>query len=607
MQSILHTELIKQLSPYMGLLKTPSSDKPPLQWKSRTVSETNKIRLELQQLLKTEQKKEYTNSELLDRICTMCNVDEKHTRFLQSFSKSSPKRVAAALAEAILNTATMEQKSDVVFYQELQDWIDQGEKDEERIGASEEIIEAYKENATMLDLSSWGLKSIPNALKYLTHLKELDISDNKLTELPDIFASLNQLHTISLDDNKIIHFPKTLFCINRPLSVSILNTQISNTIITPSIEKKINEHGWQVSSGDGYDIFSFTKNNFLSKIKHAKANNLFVEDYVNTQRIANDDDGLEKQVQDVLLNPYHQHDKRIKNQTDFHKKSSICNFDNFRLLSCGDENNPINIFGCARLTRERPITNPKKMDRYLQDLSFIYSEVDTLIPLVDRSSDNKSLPIVNDSAGTKTHHPTNVLSMPITDFCPPRFNHFLTLANEMSPTLSSKKPKGILLFCNSGKGRTGTMMTAAKMLDEFKKLDSKSKKDLTNISLEYMPETFNGDFYNLSKTLKTTSFVGGIVQYLRKLEHDTTSSQEGLSVETDGQFKSLELFQCLLGLSEKLKETPAISDTKILETINKAGFTPETIENFFQIDYTQSAQDIILDSLNKLHITLSKT
>ena len=605
MLSILHREIIQQLSSHKDLLENPSPDKPTIKWKGRSVSETNVIRLQLQRLLKPEQKREYTNSYLLDRICKICNIDDKHKNFLQSLSKTSPKEVAAELTEAIVNTATLEQKPDEMFYQELQVWVDQGEKDERRAEASEKILLAYRENATELNLSYLDLKTLPEPLKYLTHLNKLDCSCNALTELPDIFDQLSNLSIINLDHNPISHFPETLYSINRNFTVSIIDTPLLNTKITPGIEKKLSKYSWEIG-GDITNIFDKSKEAFLSKIQVARNINLEPENYIELKQITNNnDDDFTPPVKEMLADSSHPEKNRITNQEQLQDNLTTCSFSNMRFVSCGEKNSPINIFCCEHPPRKLPSQYPSKIPNYLNTLKFIHNETDTVLSLVERDNQNQVVPFLRDCAGNTTYHPTKVLSMPIPDFSPPRYNHYLTLAKEMIISEPSKHPKGILLFCNAGRGRSGTMLTGAIMIDEFKKLDDNSRKKLCDLTRNHTPNTYRGYFPLLENDLKTTPFIGNIIDNLRKLEQDTTTDGEGRSIETRPQFRSLELLQYMLILSDKINENPTLKDSEILDLFNKEKVPKDMLELFFQTDYTQPNKQVILDAIKQFHIALS--
>ena len=231
--------------------------------------------------------------------------------------------------------------------------------------------------------------------------------------------------------------------------------------------------------------------------------------------------------------------------------------------------------------------------------------MDTVIAIVGRDKDNDIAPFFVDCAGDKNDQPTNVLSIPILDFIPPRFEHYLTLAEEMKTATSSTNPKGILICCHIGEGRTGTFLAASLIIDKFKKLSSEERKKLLNINRDYTPDTFGGKFSHLSSHFKTTSFVGEIVQNLRQLEQETIAKKVGISVETIEQFQTLEILQCMLSISEKLKDTHPISDEQILEIINEKNFFPEPLEEFFQIHNRQAGDDAILKAIKSLHKIIS--
>ena len=54
------------------------------------------------------------------------------------------------------------------------------------------------------------LKSLPNYLGELTHLKKLDLKINRLSTLPESISSLSSLEFIDLSYNKIKYLPKSI-------------------------------------------------------------------------------------------------------------------------------------------------------------------------------------------------------------------------------------------------------------------------------------------------------------------------------------------------------------------------------------------------------------
>ena len=341
--------------------------------------------------------------------------------------------------------------------------------------------------------------------------------------------------------------------------------------------------------------------------------NITPDDYETTQHITNSDN-LEQTFRN-LLKTKHGRKNRIQNLTQLQERLVSCKFTNMRFLTCGDKTGPINIFGCGQPS-QRPEKKPSDLIRideqtYFENLSFAYQEADTMIALTSRDSGhNRPYDFVTNCSGNENFCPIKVLSMPIADFAPPRFEHYHTLVEKMNiPTSDTvQRPQGILIFCGAGEGRTGTLLAATQMIDEFKKRNSESRKQLLDTTRDYTPDTFNGKFTRLTDNFKTTSFVGNIVQKLRQLEQQTTANKKGISVETPEQFQTLEILQCMLAISEKLKEEPPISDDEILEIINENQFSRETLEEFFQIDYVNRQRDAsILESVKNIHKSLSQT
>jgi Leucine-rich repeat (LRR) protein len=74
-----------------------------------------------------------------------------------------------------------------------------------------EIIAKAKERGnTELDLSHWGLTSIPRELGQLTNLRKLYLRDNRLTMLPDTLGGLVNLRELSLSRNQLRSIPDVI-------------------------------------------------------------------------------------------------------------------------------------------------------------------------------------------------------------------------------------------------------------------------------------------------------------------------------------------------------------------------------------------------------------
>ena len=634
----LHTQIIQQLSAHPELFELSMQKTKEGQFGSRSVSKRNTMQNKIIQFKKTIDNEKLSDKQLLHRVCSICAVDEKQQILLEKTCSASAKEGAIALTNTLLNTINSEQNSeeyalesdvtqvtntheniatekkttDQLFHESLQNWVTQGGNSEKRSKAADIIFYAYQHNSKELDLAMLGLTTLPSVLSQLTHINRIYLGNNELTTLPDIFKTLSQLEVISLNNNPIANFPKALLSINKYLTINLNDTPMLNTIVTTSLANKIQAHKWLITAGLSsfeYSLFDDCLSKYKNLIKYSKKSKLDLNDYITTIPIMNNNNILEDQEKNVLMAPYFKDSKRIKNHSDLQEKLAPCLFKNLRYISCGDENAPINIFGCAR-----PMNAPNmslgnhdlENKHYLHNLSFVYKEVDTILALTERDHTNTIIPFFIACAGEKNHQPTKVLSMPILDFIPPRFDHYLTLAEEMSSLPSSTKPKGIFICCEAGEGRTGTLLAAALILDKFKKLDSESRKQLLNTTRDYSPDIFGGTFSHLSSEFKTTSFIGEIVQNLRRSEQETLTDEVGISVETTDQFQTLEILQCMLAISEKLNENPPISDREILEIISEKHFNPEPLEEFFQFNPNLSKESCILEAVKKLATVFHK-
>ena len=627
MISELHTQLIKKFEVFQDLLAEPSEKKENTQWAGRSVSKSTAIKSEIKRLLVPENNEDITDIQLLDRVCTLCDVEPGKKETLRMFCGISVEIAAKALTEILVDTITKKPNSEELFNHELEDWVEKGEEGENRTKAAELIIQAYKYNSEKLDLSSLGLKSLPIVISQLTHVKSLTFSKNDLKTLPYIFEDLPALKTINLDNNPFKHFPKALHALeNNYVTVNIDNTPITFTFLTPGIKRKMCDNHWIISRlSNTKDLKAKAFENscypYEQLLKNSKDLGLRPIDFIKCQRVT-PNITLKKETEETLLHIQKNKQTRVQTQQDLKEKLSPLDLTKVRLLNLENNGSKINLFGLAtpykkflNVDDDSAVTVKRTDEEIIQDnirahavnQPFLFSEIDTLITLVDRDENNEPNSSIKDYAGSNMIHPIKkVFSIPIPDFQPPRFEHYLTLTEEMNITSPSDKPKGIAIFCGFGEGRTGTLLAASQVINEFKKLDTESKKKLLNTTRNFTPEISGGHFTFLKKDFKTTEFVGNIVQNLRKHEQETTI-KKGISVETPAQFESLEILQCMLAISEMLKDTPPVSDEQILEFINDQNFSPEPLEEFFQIDYSRPAEEVILESVKLLHASFSKT
>ena len=621
MKSELYTQLIQNLDDSTNLLDSDFKNTETRQWKGRSISEAKGMKSEINRMLKPDENENLTDKQLRQRVCTLCNVDIKQKESLELLCSTSPKEGAEALIEVLINTAEKPPMSEAQFKQEVQDWVKAGGVGTKRIIAARHITNAYTKKSITLDLS--GLKtlnSLPNVLNQLPHLEKINLSNTILTSLPDTFQNFPNLKTLNLSNTPIEHFPKSLYALkNKDVEINIDNTPITNTFITPGIKRKIHDDGWKISGQTSshekaHGLFDKSYGAYENLLVNSKKLGIKPTELIKKKRVPQSA-VLATETEEKLLQIQNQKQPRIQNKEDLKEKLGSHDLSKVRLLTLENNEGKINVFGSAcpykkiidgkdtRTVEESKADNAKA---HAANQSFIFNEVDTLITLVGRDENNEAESSIKDYAGTDTLQPVkNVLSIPIPDFQPPRLEHYTTLAKEMSGASSSKEPKSIAIFCGYGEGRTGTLLAASQVINEFKKLDSESRKQLLNTNRNFTPDTFNGTFSYLNKDFKTTPFVGNIVQNIRKSEKENPAIKVGISVETTAQFETLEILQCMLAISEQLNETPPISDEKILELINEKNFSPEPLEEFFQIDYTRPPEEVILESVKNFHKSFS--
>ena len=70
-------------------------------------------------------------------------------------------------------------------------------------------VQAVKrDNSEILDLSGLRLRSVPESLAGLKHLRELRLNDNRLTDLPESLRNLTKLTHLNLEENRLAKVPE---------------------------------------------------------------------------------------------------------------------------------------------------------------------------------------------------------------------------------------------------------------------------------------------------------------------------------------------------------------------------------------------------------------
>jgi hypothetical protein len=82
-----------------------------------------------------------------------------------------------------------------------------GSPEEAYVGAKQEINNAGRRRAAVLDLSGFGLREVPPEIGRLHYLKELALSHNQLSEFPPALVKLDELVVLDLSQNLIQALP----------------------------------------------------------------------------------------------------------------------------------------------------------------------------------------------------------------------------------------------------------------------------------------------------------------------------------------------------------------------------------------------------------------
>jgi internalin A len=93
------------------------------------------------------------------------------------------------------------------------------------------IVQARRENATILDLSAKGLTSLPSTIGQLTDLRTLDLRNNRLKRLSEVIGQLSALEELYLYENQLTSLPES---IGQLKSLTILGLSDNQLINLPS-------------------------------------------------------------------------------------------------------------------------------------------------------------------------------------------------------------------------------------------------------------------------------------------------------------------------------------------------------------------------------------
>jgi len=102
---------------------------------------------------------------------------------------------------------------------------------------------AENDHIVSLNLSTQGMKRLPSAIRYLSHLKRLLLIDNELTTLPSEITTLNRLQVLYLDRNPLGTIPQEILNLTQLQQLSLGETHLND------IPKEINnlsqlDHLW---------------------------------------------------------------------------------------------------------------------------------------------------------------------------------------------------------------------------------------------------------------------------------------------------------------------------------------------------------------------------
>ncbi len=97
------------------------------------------------------------------------------------------------------------------------------------------IVQARRENATVLDLSGKQLTSLPSRIGQLTDLRTLDLRNNRLKRLSEVIGQLPNLQELYLYENQLTSLPESIGRLKHLVILGLSDNQLIN--LPSSIER----------------------------------------------------------------------------------------------------------------------------------------------------------------------------------------------------------------------------------------------------------------------------------------------------------------------------------------------------------------------------------
>ena len=358
-----------------------------------------------------------------------------------------------------------------------------------------------------LDVSYNKLAVPPNNLDQLTNLESISLRANNIDSLPENFNEMSNIKHIDIADNNFSTYPECFYSMKHPVNLDI-NYNDKITTITPGMRMLMNEYGWTMTHEPDYNSYLTCAINYHSDINTIPVEEgkaiLLRNSFDDKDRVTmKNESPLETEAQRSLTKAFNSREEP-RSQEDFLTDVENCPAQNKRIITT--KHGSINIFGCGA-----SISDSK------EGLDFVYNHVTSAVFLFARNEFEADAKFIINCSGDKTYRPTKVKSMPIMDFSTPRLEHCETVLKEIKEIKStpSNRPKTLMLSCAEGEGRTGSMMSFVKLVDNFKQLNESEQMRHMTLTRDSTLNNDKGVFKQLEDDFKTTKFVANTINEIR--------------------------------------------------------------------------------------------
>lgn len=116
------------------------------------------------------------------------------------------------------------------FIDGLQKWVEEGDVDESRQEAMEEMMYRYYIQSNELHLDKMGLKTAPKEIGMMTRVQHCYLRENKLQSLPPEIVQMKNLRELFLENNGLETFPTEVLELPNLFTLNLKNNAISGEL-----------------------------------------------------------------------------------------------------------------------------------------------------------------------------------------------------------------------------------------------------------------------------------------------------------------------------------------------------------------------------------------